>query len=135
MFCQNGVNFRWHLALQGEKTWWQLTSRCFWNDARPWHASELVSFLVGLRTYQHPGIELRWLLYVWRKTWPLGPVKLYNLGSNWEMNYLFMNFRPTSSFRGTNFKFVNGGITVLDTARKMFLRNFLRSLMSGGIWE
>ena len=25
--------------------------------ARPWHASELVSFLVGLRTYQHPGIS------------------------------------------------------------------------------
>ena len=31
-------------------------SRCCWNHARPWHASELVSFLVGLRTYQHPGI-------------------------------------------------------------------------------
>jgi len=25
------------------------------NRARPWHASELVSCLVGLRTYQHPG--------------------------------------------------------------------------------
>ena len=25
------------------------------NCARPWRASELVSFLVGLRTYQHPG--------------------------------------------------------------------------------
>ena len=37
-----------------KKTWWQFTSRC-WNRARPWHASELVSFLVGLRTYQHPG--------------------------------------------------------------------------------
>jgi len=32
----------------------QLASRCCWNRARPWHASELVSFLVGLRTYQHP---------------------------------------------------------------------------------
>ena len=30
-------------------------SRCCWNRARFWHASELVSFLVGLRTYQHPG--------------------------------------------------------------------------------
>ena len=38
-----------------KKTWWQLASRCCWNRARPWHASELVSFLVGLRTYQHPG--------------------------------------------------------------------------------
>ena len=38
-----------------KKTWWQLASRCCWNSARPWHASELVSFLVGLRNYQHPG--------------------------------------------------------------------------------
>jgi len=37
-----------------KKTWWQLESRCCWNHARPWHVSELVSFLVGLRTYQHP---------------------------------------------------------------------------------
>jgi hypothetical protein len=36
-------------------TWWQLASRCCWNRARPWHASELVSFLVGLRTYQQAG--------------------------------------------------------------------------------
>ena len=41
--------------LCGGWTWWQLASRCCWNRARPWHASELVSFLVGLRTYQHPG--------------------------------------------------------------------------------
>ena len=40
-------------CLAGKETWWQLASRCWWNDARPWHASELVSFLVGLRTYQH----------------------------------------------------------------------------------
>ena len=38
----------------GKKTWWQLASTCCWNHARPWHASELVSFAVGLRTYQHP---------------------------------------------------------------------------------
>jgi len=39
-----------------KKTWWQFASRCCWNRGRPWHASELVSFLVRLRTYQHPGI-------------------------------------------------------------------------------
>ena len=39
-----------------KKTLWQLVSQCCWNRACPWHASELVSFLVGLRTYQHPGI-------------------------------------------------------------------------------
>jgi len=33
-------------------------SWCCWNRARPWHASELVSFLVGLRTYQHAGRNL-----------------------------------------------------------------------------
>ena len=47
------------LPSRGEKTWWQLASRCCWNRARPWHASELVSFLVGLRTYQHPVITLQ----------------------------------------------------------------------------
>jgi len=48
------MNFFRRLALQEKETWWQLASRCCWNRARPWHASELVSFLVGLRTYQHP---------------------------------------------------------------------------------
>jgi len=47
-------------ALQAKKktTWWQLASRCCWNRARLWHAFELVSFLVGLRTYQHPATSL-----------------------------------------------------------------------------
>ena len=34
------------LALLEKKTGWQLTSWCWWNRARPWHASELFSFLV-----------------------------------------------------------------------------------------
>jgi len=38
-----------------KKIWWQLASPCWWNRVRPWRASELISFLVGLRTYQHPG--------------------------------------------------------------------------------
>jgi len=66
-FCQNGVNFPQRLALQWKKTWWQLASRCCWNRARPWHASELVSFLVGLRTYQHPGIKHHTLTPRWDK--------------------------------------------------------------------
>jgi len=40
--------------LQGGGTWWELAPWCCWNRARPRHASELVSFLVGLRNYQHP---------------------------------------------------------------------------------
>ena len=42
------------LPCRKKKTWWQLASRYFWNHACPWHAFKLVSFLVGLRTYQHP---------------------------------------------------------------------------------
>ena len=38
-----------------KKPWWQLASRSCWNRVSPWHASDLVSVLVGLRTYQHPG--------------------------------------------------------------------------------
>ena len=49
------MNFLQRLALQKKKTCWQLASRCCWNRARPWHPYELVSFLVGLRTFQHPG--------------------------------------------------------------------------------
>jgi len=36
------------LPCRKKKTWWQLASRCCWNRARSWHASELLSFLVGL---------------------------------------------------------------------------------------
>jgi len=35
----------------------QLANLFCWNRARPWHDPELVFFLVGLRTYQHPGIS------------------------------------------------------------------------------
>ena len=46
------------LPCGGKQNWWKLASRCCWNRARPWHASELVCFLVGLRTYQDAGIFL-----------------------------------------------------------------------------
>jgi len=45
LFCRGG-------------SWWQLASRCCWSRARPSQASELVSFLVGLRTYLHLGINV-----------------------------------------------------------------------------
>ena len=38
-----------------KKKTWQLAARCCWNRARPWHASEVGSFVVGRRTYQHSG--------------------------------------------------------------------------------
>ena len=43
------------LSCRKKKISWQLASRCCWNRGRPWNASELISFLVGVRTYQHPG--------------------------------------------------------------------------------
>jgi len=46
------MDFLWSLAVK--KAWWQFVSQFCWNRACPWHASELVSLLVGLRTYQHP---------------------------------------------------------------------------------
>jgi hypothetical protein len=47
------------LSCRKKITWWQLASRCCWNRASPSHSSELVRDLVGLRIYQHPGIN--WL--------------------------------------------------------------------------
>ena len=44
------------LPYREKKTWWKLASPCCWNRARPWYDSELVSFLVRLRTYQYSGI-------------------------------------------------------------------------------
>ena len=55
MFQSECLEFPSAPYLARKKTWWQLASPCWWNRARPWHVSELVSFLVGLRTYQHPG--------------------------------------------------------------------------------
>ena len=57
MFLSEWREFPSAPCLAGKKTWWQLASRCCWNCSRPWHASKLVSFLVGLRTYQHLGIH------------------------------------------------------------------------------
>jgi len=55
MFLSEWREFPSAPCLAGTETWWQLASRFCWNRARPWHSYELVSFLVGLRTYQHPG--------------------------------------------------------------------------------
>ena len=53
MFLSEWREFPSALCLPKKKTWWQFASRCCWNCACPWHASELVSFLIGLWTYQH----------------------------------------------------------------------------------
>jgi len=55
MFLSERREFPSAPCLAGKTTWYQLASRCCWNRARPWHASELVSFLFGLKTYQHAG--------------------------------------------------------------------------------
>jgi hypothetical protein len=56
MFLSEWRQFPSAPCLAGKEAWWQLASRCCWNRARPWHVSEIVSFLVGLRTYQNVGI-------------------------------------------------------------------------------
>jgi len=48
MFRSEWSEFPLAPCLAGKKTWWQLASWYCWNCARPWHASKLVSFLVGL---------------------------------------------------------------------------------------
>ena len=55
MFLSEWREFPSAPCFAGKQTWWQLASPCCWNRARPWHAFELVSFLVWLSTYQHPG--------------------------------------------------------------------------------
>jgi len=50
MFLSEWREFPSAPCLARKKTWWQLASRCCWNRARPWRASDLVSFLDGLRT-------------------------------------------------------------------------------------
>jgi len=42
------------LPCRKKKTWWLLASRCCWKRARPWHASELVSLLVGAKDLSAP---------------------------------------------------------------------------------
>jgi len=54
MFLSEWREFPSAPCLRRKETWWELASRCCWNRARPWYACELFSFLVGLRTYQHP---------------------------------------------------------------------------------
>jgi len=50
------ISFRTLSCRVGGGGWtWHRASRCCWNRVSPWHASELVSFLVWLRTYQHAG--------------------------------------------------------------------------------
>jgi len=53
-----------------KKSWWQLASRYCSNCLGPLYSSQLVSFLVGLRTYQHSGTNL------------LYPVFCYLLGNS-----------------------------------------------------
>ena len=62
---------------QANVSWWLLAYQCCWYRARPWHASELVSFLLGLRTYQHPGVK------EYRRTRGVSPL-ITNLGARWR---------------------------------------------------
>ena len=53
--------------------------RFCWNRARPWYASELVSFVAGLKTYQHPGN----IIYVLQYNTTATELFLFNKRRNW----------------------------------------------------
>jgi len=63
MFVSEWREFPSAPCLAGKETWWQLASPFCWNRARPWHASELVSFLVWLRTYHYPRHNYYFLVF------------------------------------------------------------------------
>ena len=93
MFLSEWREFPSAPCLAGKKkTWRQLVSRCCWNRARPWRASELFFFLVGLRTYQHP-VFIHRLTYNWLQSYfqylSVQLSKIINLTSH---RYLFKNY-------------------------------------------
>ena len=57
MFLSEWREFPSAPCLAGKNFMTARVSMLLKSRARPSHASELVSFLVGLRTYQHPGIN------------------------------------------------------------------------------
>jgi len=48
MFLSEWREFPSAPCLSGKETWWQLASRCCWNRALPWHASEIFPPFSGL---------------------------------------------------------------------------------------
>ena len=59
MFLSERREFPSAPCLAGKETWWQLASRFCWSRTRPWHASEVVFFLVRLRTNHQPAYVSR----------------------------------------------------------------------------
>jgi len=95
-------------------------TRCCWNRARPWHASELVSFLVGLRTYQHPGMGQSFFLSFFSDNFT-GPewkvlICTYGLWSSgndplslgWCLSTLLRNVIPSSVWSTPEDEFCTG---------------------------
>ena len=84
------------LPCRKKKTWWQFASRCCWNRARPSNASEIVSFLVGLRTYQQPGIR-----YLASNEAEIKITKVVNSDSAKSLLQGDFHFRNAAIFHGT----------------------------------
>ena len=134
------------LPCRKKETWWQLASPCCWNHARPWHASEIVSFLVGLRTYQFPGIyillfdndfSVASFLYIWRVdvagtrffwtrvasyTWKISIICTHKIVP-WISSY-FRNFPDN----------VIGAVSSLNEARRNVTRFFM-SVFYVSVWS
>jgi len=50
-------------AKGGGGTWWQLASRCCWNRARPWHASELCFLPESAKDLSAPRVFIKYLFH------------------------------------------------------------------------
>jgi len=107
------MNLLRRLALQGKKTWWLFASRCRWNRARPWRASQLLSFLVGLRTYQHPCTCVCMYVYIY----------IYIYITSIELHVL--NLCTFIIFRLEKYKFTNNWTRVTQLTITIFMGFFV----------
>jgi len=86
-------------------TWWQLASRCCWNRAHPWNASEFASFLVGLRTYQHRYIRALYVLPIFHLCISHRPRNIKILFTPTTLTALY-KWGGVCLLRGTNWVYV-----------------------------
>ena len=80
------------LSCRGGGTWWQFASRCCWNRARPWHAFELVSFLIGAKDLSAPRyvVDSSWIVMAH------GDAREGKWWGNWRMEWVASTLHTTS---------------------------------------
>ena len=128
------------LPCRGKETC-QLASRCCWNRARHCHASELVSLLAGLRTYQHPGTSICTspptsvlVLHHFDREFVVGTSVGFRRSAIQERLEMSVD-RVLGSFRKTVAKFVmsvclyvwNNSVPAENNMKILYLNNFKKS--------